>query len=161
MLSNIEYAKSLSYGKIRSLYKSYLIGKNLVSNTVGTIMGDTFYLWNKEGKDVFWDTLSAEDFEITARSALHNSLTKYSSGNVENLLNGYVSNLRRFKAFINSLDVDSYSDEKDDMTAIKDKGIEVNLRDALLEAKESIEGKRKLNYLVNNTEAYNMVIVNE
>ena len=49
---------------------------------------------------------------------------------------------------------------KIDMTAIKDKGIEVNLRDALLEAKESIEGKRKLNYLVNNTEAYNMVIVN-
>ena len=46
------------------------------------------------------------------------------------------------------------------MTAIKDKGIEVNLRDALLEAKESIECKRKLNYLVNNTEAYNMVIVN-
>lgn len=33
------------------------------------------------------------------------------------------------------------------MTAIKDKGIEVNLRDALLEAKESIEGKRKLNTL--------------
>ena len=49
---------------------------------------------------------------------------------------------------------------KIDMTAIKDKGIEVNLRDALLEAKESIECKRKLNYLVNNTEAYNMVIVN-
>ena len=36
-----------------------------------------------------------------------------------------------------------------DMTAIKDKGIEVNLRDALLEAKESIEGKRKLNTLDN------------
>ena len=35
------------------------------------------------------------------------------------------------------------------MTAIKDKGIEVNLRDALLEAKESIEGKRKLNTLDN------------
>lgn len=38
---------------------------------------------------------------------------------------------------------------KIDMTAIKDKGIEVNLRDALLEAKESIEGKRKLNTLDN------------
>lgn len=35
------------------------------------------------------------------------------------------------------------------MIAIKDKGIEVNLRDALLEAKESIEGKRKLNTLDN------------
>ena len=35
------------------------------------------------------------------------------------------------------------------MTAIKAKGIEVNLRDALLEAKESIEGKRKLNTLDN------------
>ena len=36
-----------------------------------------------------------------------------------------------------------------DMTAIKDKGIEVNLRDALIEAKESIDGKRKLNILDN------------
>lgn len=35
------------------------------------------------------------------------------------------------------------------MTAIKDKGIEVNLRDALLETKESIKGKRKLNTLDN------------
>lgn len=43
------------------------------------------------------------------------------------------------------------------MTAIKDKGIEVNLRDALLEAKESIEGKRKLNTLdnlINELRAY-------
>ena len=169
MLSNIEYAKSLSYGKIRSLYKSYLIGKNLVSNTVGTIMGDTFYLWNKEGKDVFWDTLSAEDFEITARSALHNSLTKYSSGNVDKLLNGYISNLRRFKTFINSLDVDSYSIEKDDMTAIKDFLLDIdcleplsewtsklNLFDILKITRVEIRHSNMLSWLINPNENHGM-----
>ena len=71
--------------------------KELGRNTVGTISGDTFYLWNNAGEDVFWDTISADDFEVVARQNLFNCLSANSTGDVSNLINGYLSHLRRFK----------------------------------------------------------------
>ena len=47
----IEKAKQLSYDNIRKIYKAYLQSQELGKNTVQTIAGDTFYLWNKERED--------------------------------------------------------------------------------------------------------------
>lgn len=82
---DIEYAKSLSYEAIRRLYKSYLQSLEKGNSTVLTVVGDTFYLWNNGSKDVFWDTVIADDFETEARKKLTDALMKHSSGNVERL----------------------------------------------------------------------------
>ena len=118
MTLDIEYAKSLPYEKIRGLYKSHLQSLGLGRNTVGTFAGDTFYLWNNASKEVFWDTVTAADFEDTARTALRKALSQNSTGNVDKLINGYVSNLRRFRDFMNDAELDV--PEKDDETALKE-----------------------------------------
>ncbi|MBQ1733995.1 MAG: hypothetical protein II038_03845 [Lachnospiraceae bacterium] len=108
---DIEYAKTLSYESIRKLYKSHLESLELGKNTVGTVTGDTFYLWNNAGKDVFWNTVTSDDFENTARQTLLEALTKNSSGNVPKLIDGYVSNLRRFREFIYQAEVEKGKDD--------------------------------------------------
>ena len=114
---DIEGAKTLSYENMRKMYKEYLQSQELGKNTVGTITGDTFYLWNNGGKDLFWDTITADDFETTARDNLRTSLKNNSKRNVDNLLNGYVSNLRRFKNFVYSND--TKIDIEDDAECLK------------------------------------------
>ena len=128
---DIEYAKSLSYGAIRKLYKSHLQSLELGRNTVGTVTGDTFYLWNNGGKDLFWNTVTAEDFESSAREALTYALTKNSTGNVDKLINGYVSNLKRFRTFIMAVNDEHIEAEKDDATALKDFLLDIECLDPL------------------------------
>lgn len=127
---NIEQAKTFSYDSIRKLYKTYLQSKELGRNTVGTITGDTFYLWNNAGKDVFWDTISADDFEKVARQNLFNCLSANSTGDVSNLINGYLSHLRRFKNFVLSYNAPT---EEDDATALKAFLLDIDCLNALSE----------------------------
>ena len=128
---DIEYAKSLSYEAIRALYKTYLQSQELGRNTVGTITGDTFYLWNNGSKDLFWATVTAEDFDAAARTALTEALTKNSSGNVDKLINGYVSVLRRFRSFV--LGSEIAIPEKDDATVLKEFLLDIGCLDKLSE----------------------------
>ena len=99
-MMDIEYAKSLTYSSIRKQYKSYLQSLELGRNTVGTVTGDTFYLWNNVSQEEFWRVVLSDDFEKEARESLLKALTEHSTGNVSSLINGYVSNLRRFRTFI-------------------------------------------------------------
>ena len=73
---DINYAYSLSYTAIRKLYKTHLQGLELGHRTVGTTLGDTFYLWNNGGKELFWETVLSDDFETVARKALIDALKK-------------------------------------------------------------------------------------
>lgn len=127
---DLDYAKSLSYTSIRKLFKSHLQSLELGKNTVNTVTGDSFYLWNNESKSVFWDVVLAEDFEKTAREVLLKSLTAHSSGNAPALLNGYVSSLRRFKSFVYE-ENESLVPEKDDLTALKDFLLDIDCLDPL------------------------------
>ena len=72
---DINYAKSLSYTKIHSLYKTYLQSMGFGRNTVGTATGDAFYLWNHGGKDIFWNAVTSEHFEEDAKIALQKALS--------------------------------------------------------------------------------------
>ncbi len=127
---DIEYAKSLSYKAIRELYKSHLESLELGRNTIGTVTGDSFYLWNNVGKDEFWATVTASDFESAARMALTDALNKNSTGNVGNLINGYISNLRRFRSFVYDADTPH---EKDDATCLKEFLLDIECLDPLSE----------------------------
>lgn len=61
---DIEKAKKMSYESLRRMYKSYLEGQALSRNTVQTMSGDTFYLWNNASQEAFWSAVTSDDFKI-------------------------------------------------------------------------------------------------
>lgn len=90
---DLEKAKKLSYDSIRKNYKIYLQSREFGRNTVTTRFVETFYLWNKAGRDIFWDTVFSSDFETVARDRLVDCLKANSSGDAGSLVNGYLSHL--------------------------------------------------------------------
>ena len=128
---DIEYAKSLSLKTIQKRYKNHLQSLEISKNTVDTYSVDTFYLWNNGGKDLFWDTVLADDFEATASNALTEVLTKNSSGNVEKLINGYVSRLRDFRDFLIDSDIDK--SKKEALAELKKFLLDIECLDPLAE----------------------------
>ena len=164
---DIEGAKKLSYENMRKMYKEYLQSQELGKNTVGTITGDTFYLWNNGGKDLFWDTITADDFETAARENLRVSLEKNSKGKVDNLLNGYVSHLRRFKNYVYSSD--TKIDIEDDAECLKNFLLDIdclapldewtstfNLFDILKITRTEIRHSNMLSWLLNPNENHGL-----
>lgn len=94
--------KALSFDELRVLYKGFLHSQNISKLTINTAYVDTFYLWRKGSKDLFWDSVIATDFEIVAKNGLIKALTENSTGNVKSLVNSYLSHLRRFRLFLAS-----------------------------------------------------------
>lgn len=128
---DIEIAKQLSYDNIRKRYKSYLLSQGLGRNTIQTVSGDTFYLWNNVGHDEFWRVVASDDFENVGREALLNALSANSSGNVASLVNGYLSSLRRFRNYVYS--EESYVEEQDGAKALKEFLLDIECLDPLAE----------------------------
>lgn len=94
--------KSLPYDELRALYRKFLHSQNISKATINTAYGDTFYLWRKGGKDLFWNSVNTTDFETEAKNALIKALSENSTGNVNSLVSGYLSHLRRFRLFLAS-----------------------------------------------------------
>ncbi len=94
--------KALSYDELRSLYREFLHSQNISKRTINTAYTDTFYLWRKGNKDLFWNVVASTDFENEANNSLIKALSENSSGNVKSLVNGYLSHLRRFHLFLAS-----------------------------------------------------------
>lgn len=105
---------TLPLDKIRMLYKEFLIGQGKGHSTIQTYMSDTFYLWNNVSKEFFWEIVVSDDFDNRAKTALFDTLASHSSGQIEDLLNGYVAVLRMFRNFVVDYDgeIDSISDEE-------------------------------------------------
>lgn len=128
---NIESAKQLSYESMRKKYKAYLERQELGKNTVQTVTGDSFYLWNNVGHDEFWDVVTSEDFETVGKEALLKALSENSSGNVPALVNGYLSSIRRFRNFVYSEEV--VVEEQDGAKALKEFLLDIECLDPLAE----------------------------
>ena len=94
--------KALSYDELRALYRNFLHSQDISKLTIDTAYSDTFYLWRKGSKDLFWSTVTAIDFENSAKKALNKALSENSTGNVNSLVGGYMSHLRRFRLFLAS-----------------------------------------------------------
>ena len=99
---DIDKMKALSYEELRALYKIFLHSQNISKLTVNTAYVDTFYLWRKGSKELFWNTVSAMDFEDSAKNELLKALIENSTGNIKSLVNSYLSHLRRFRLFLSS-----------------------------------------------------------
>lgn len=94
--------KALSFDELRALYRNFLHSQDISKLTIDTAYSDTFYLWRKGSKDLFWNTVTDTDFETEAKSELIKALSKNSTGNVNSLVSGYLSHLRRFRLFLAS-----------------------------------------------------------
>lgn len=97
---DLKTAQSLSYEELRKAYREYLQKTSLSKNAIQTAYSDTFYLWRNGSPEQFWSIVVAEDFDNVAKEALYTALKQNSSGNVNALVNGYVSHLRRFRGFL-------------------------------------------------------------
>ncbi|HEM6273062.1 TPA: PD-(D/E)XK nuclease family protein [Streptococcus suis] len=94
--------KALSYEELRALYKKFLLRQKISKATINTAYNDTFYLWRKGSKELFWSTVTASDFENEARKTLITALSENSKGNSKLRVSGYLSYLRRFRMFLSS-----------------------------------------------------------
>lgn len=94
--------KALSYEELRALYKKFLLRQKISKATINTAYNDTFYLWRKGSKELFWSTVTASDFENEARKTLITALSENSKGNSKLRVSGYLSHLRRFRMFLSS-----------------------------------------------------------
>ncbi|MGV8111259.1 PDDEXK-like family protein [Methanospirillum sp.] len=100
---DVEKLKISSLDLIREEYRQYLTeNEELEENTISTACTDSFYLYRKVSEEFFWETVLADSFEDIARFRLEETLRKYSAGNVDTLVNGYLSHLRRFRSFLHS-----------------------------------------------------------
>ncbi|MEC1158098.1 hypothetical protein [Cytobacillus horneckiae] len=99
---DINKMKALPYDELRSLYREFLHSQNISKLTINTAYTDTFYLWRKGSKDLFWNAVTATDFENEAKNSLIKALSENSTGNVKSLVNSYLSHLRRFRLFLAS-----------------------------------------------------------
>ena len=99
---DINKMKALPYDELRSLYKNFLHSQNISQLTINTAYTDTFYLWRKGSKDIFWNAVTNNDFENSAKDKLIKALSENSTGNAKSLVNSYLSHLRRFRLFLAS-----------------------------------------------------------
>ncbi|HZK54148.1 MAG TPA: hypothetical protein VFC84_08155 [Desulfosporosinus sp.] len=131
---------ALSYDELRALYRNFLHSQNISKATINTAYVDTFYLWRKGSKDLFWNTVTATDFENEAKNALIKALSENSTGNVNSLVSGYLSHLRRFRLFLASDGTAEPSTPKQektvDYTYTRKKKMDVNIPDPSIEQVE-------------------------
>ena len=99
---DINKMKALSFEELRALYRKFLNSLDYKQTTIDTSYSDSFYLWKKESKDLFWNVVTSTDFESVAKEALFKALTENSTGNVNSLVSSYMSHLRRFRLFLSS-----------------------------------------------------------
>lgn len=104
---DINKLKTLQYEGLRALYRKFLHSQDISKATINTAFVDTFYLWRKGSKELFWNVATANNFESEARNTLIKVLSENSKGNVNSLTNSYLSHLRRFRLFL----VSDISDE--------------------------------------------------
>jgi len=114
---DINKMKDLSYDELRALYRKFLHSQNISKLTINTAYVDTFYLWRKGSKDLFWNAVTATDFKNAAKEALIKALSENSTGNVKSLVNSYLSHLRRFRLFLASDGTAEPSTPKKESTA--------------------------------------------
>ena len=90
----------LSYDDLRAVYLRFLRSQDIQISTISTAYSDAFYLWRKEGKDLFWKVVNAPDFEEEAKRVLSETLSKHLAVNAYKQVNAYLSHLRRFRRFL-------------------------------------------------------------
>lgn len=118
---------ALPYDELRALYRDFLYSQTISKATINTAYADTFYLWRKGSKDLFWNVVNAIDFETEAKNVLIKVLSENSTGNATLLVSGYLSHLRRFRLFLASDGTAGPSAFSKDRASIRRKKVNVDV----------------------------------
>lgn len=164
---DIENLKQASLEFIREQYLKYLNTLDVGKSTISTTYSDTFFLWRKKGKDLFWSVVTSDDFEVRARDELAPILSNNSAGNVNSLISTYASALRRFRSFIYSdCQIDSSSADTDALrnflldidclNPLAEWTKRVNIFDVLKISKTEIRHSNMLAWLINPQENHGL-----
>lgn len=113
---DVDRLMALSYDELRELYKKFLQRQNISQSTIKTAYSSAFYLWKIMGKDLFWEIVTAPNFDEVGKEALLSALSEHSSGDAKSLVNGYLSHLRRFRQFVNSNGINKPAGQKKEKT---------------------------------------------
>lgn len=98
----VQYLKTFDYIEIKAAYKSHLINNSLSSSTINTMITDALYIWRNGSKDLFWEVVQSNDFELKASETLENLLKTNSKSDIQKSVKSYMSHLRRFCLFLDS-----------------------------------------------------------
>lgn len=120
----------MPYDELRVLYKQHLHSLNISKATINTASVDTFYLWRKDSKTLFWDTVLSNDFESEARSRLLKTLSDDSYP----LISKHVETV----ALLSRLNVDKHISvevtmDELDLTSAESKATYKKIKDYILE----------------------------
>lgn len=91
-----ESLKFLTKQELKKVFKTYLQNNNYAKNSTNTFSSQALFLYDRVGKDEFWEILQSNDFESLARKIIYNELLK--NGSQKNT-NQYLSNLRCFRQY--------------------------------------------------------------
>ena len=167
MAVNIEYVSSLEYKRIKEIYKMHLENMGKGRSTIETVIADTFYLWNNGGKDLFWNTVTDDNFDETAKNVLKDVLLRNSAGNADKNIQGYFLRLKDFRSFISEEKIDI--SEEGDMAALRNFLLDIdcleplyewtsrlNIFDILKISKREIQHSNMLSWLINPNENHGL-----
>ena len=76
----LDELKRLTKEEVRHNYHIYLNNAGLAHNTIQTALSDSFYIWRKISKQVFWEVVESKDFEQESFSILNWILHKQEDG---------------------------------------------------------------------------------
>lgn len=116
---DISKMMELSYDDLRAVYLRFLGSQDIQQSTISTAYSDAFYLWRKEGKDLFWKVVNAPDFETEAKRVLSETLSKHLAVNAYKQVSAYLSHLRRFRRFLVSDEIFSSVESTRKVSAIE------------------------------------------
>ncbi len=152
----IEELKILEISELKECYVDWLNNQPLTNNTVNTFKTDAFYVLNHNPEFDFWGMLESEDFETLARAILKETLDRDSKGNVDVNIDGYLSNLRRFRRFVYSdTNIDINNNKIEDSKNNENKETKDLKNDGSLDIpKPTSEQVENYLSLWNNTEKY-------
>ena len=97
---NIEEVKELEIDEVKKLYTEHLEYIGWSKETVTIAVYEAFYIWKQSGKNVFWKTILADDFDNVSRRELKYTLDIRFSKGVNSHFGDYLFYLKHFRQFI-------------------------------------------------------------
>lgn len=137
----IDEIKKLPLKEIQDRYCSYLKELGLKKNTIQTARNDAFYLYKNDNTIDFWELIESSSFENLAYEHLQLTLSKYSKGKVESNINGYMSQIRKFRKFVydyDDKDIPIENVEPVEVASVKEE-LEHNSRNVPVPTAEEVE----------------------
>ena len=111
---DIEEIKNKEINQVKDLYREYLEKMGWSGQTIDSAIRETFFLWDKSGKDMFWDTVLSTEFDRVVRRELKYLLDIRATKGVDSRFGDYLFQIQHFRQYvISEFDVEKLELKKD------------------------------------------------